>query len=71
MMNQLIAAGVALAVMLGAWQAFKAVEQSKGVDKERARVAKIETKVNDKIEKAQRAAAARPAASVLDKWSRP
>ena len=70
-MNQIIAAGIALAVMAGAWQAFKAVEQSKGVQKERARVEKIESKVNEKVEKAQRAAAARPAASVLDRWSRP
>lgn len=65
-MNQIISAGVAVAVILGAYQL---VRQS-GVKSERARVEKNESKLNAKIRKAQRAVAGAPAASVLDRWSR-
>ena len=43
----------------------------KGVQRERASVAAKGAEIAKKVEKAQRAAAARPAPSVLDKWSQP
>tara|TARA_R110002126_G_scaffold55247_1_gene148690 strand:+ start:298 stop:510 length:213 start_codon:yes stop_codon:yes gene_type:complete len=68
-MNHVIAAGVALAVMVGAYNLFLANAEKAGVVKERARVEIAEKKVDEKIQKARRAAASRPAASVLDRWS--
>jgi hypothetical protein len=68
-MNHVIAAGVALAVMVGAYNLFLANAEKAGVVKERDRVQTAEKKVDDKIAKARRAAASRPAASVLDRWS--
>jgi hypothetical protein len=68
-MNHVIAAGVALAVMVGAYNLFLANAEKAGVVKERARVQTAEKKVDDKIAKARRAAASLPAASVLDRWS--
>lgn len=68
-MNHVIAGAVALAVMVGAYNLFLTNAERTGVIKERARVQTAERKVDERIVKARRAAAARPAGGVLDRWS--
>ena len=68
MMRLLIPGLAALFAMIAAAQVFTKIE-TVGVMKERARTEIAEKKVDEKIQKARRAAAARPAGSVLDRWS--
>jgi hypothetical protein len=68
MIRLLIPGLAALFAMIAASQVFTKIE-TVGVMKERARTETAERKVDEKIVKARRAAAARPAASVLDRWS--
>lgn len=62
---------LALAAGLAAMAAWSAMNVQKGVQKERDRVVRTESKIDEKITKARRAAAAakRPDGGVLDRWS--
>lgn len=68
MIRLLIPGIAALFAMIAAAQVFTKIE-TVGVMKERERVQTAEREVDEKIVKARRAAAARPAGSVLDRWS--
>lgn len=60
-----------LAAGLAAMAAWSAANVQKGVQKERDRVMRTESKIDEKITKARRAAAAakRPNSGVLDRWA--
>ncbi len=62
---------LAVAAGLAAMAAWSALNVQKGVQKERDRVTRTEHKIDEKIVKARRAAAAarRPDVGVLDRWS--
>lgn len=62
---------LAIAAGLAAMAGWSAYNVQKGVQKERDRVVKSEHKIDEKITKARRAAAAtkRPGVGVLDRWS--
>ena len=63
-----MAGAAALIVMAWLAKVEKAVEII-GANAERARVEKVEKKIDAKIARAQRAIARQPAAGVLDRWS--
>lgn len=65
----LIAVGVGIFAATVVYQSIKQTGRIEGRQQERASVEKAEKKLDAKIQKAQRAAAARPAPSVLDRWS--
>jgi len=65
----LIAVGVGIFAATVVYQSIKQTGRVEGQRAEQVRVEKAEKKTDDRIKKAQRAAAARPAASVLDRWS--
>ena len=65
----LIAVAAGLIVGVTVYQSIKQVGRVEGQKREQVRVEKAEIKINDRIKRAQRAVAAKPAASVLDRWS--
>ena len=64
-----IAVSCGVVAMAAVYQSIKQTGRVEGQRAEQVRVEKAEKKTDDRIKKAQRAAAARPAASVLDRWS--